>query len=127
MFVLSYYVALWSNGSIGTRKVITDVSLGTARDVDTAVAAAKHAMRTVWGLKYPAKERVRLLNKFADLLEEHRDELCAIEALDTGKPFESIRDWDFDVAISSIRYFAGIADKHDGKTVEVRPAPALKT
>ncbi len=64
--------------------MITAVSLGSAEDIVAAVAAAKHAYKTVWGQKVSAYERGRLLSKLADLMEEHIDEICALEALDSG-------------------------------------------
>ncbi len=67
-----------------TGEVITKVYAGTTEDVDIAVAAAKRAYKSSWGLKVPAYERGRLLGKLADLLEEHKDELAALEALDAG-------------------------------------------
>ncbi len=33
-----------------------------------------------------AAERGRLLNKLADLIEKHKEELAALETLDNGKP-----------------------------------------
>jgi aldehyde dehydrogenase (NAD+) len=68
-----------------TGKVITAVSAGSKKDVDIAVDAAKKAYKTSWGLKVPGAQRGRLLNKLADLMEEHADEIAAIETLDVGE------------------------------------------
>ena len=67
-----------------TGKLLTKVSEGTPKEVDLAVAAAQKAFDTVWGHKTSAAERGRLLNKLADIMESHFDELCAVEALDNG-------------------------------------------
>ena len=55
------------------------------KDVGLAVAAAKRVMSENWGTKCPSYERGRLLGKLADLFEQHKDELCAIEGLNTGQ------------------------------------------
>ena len=67
-----------------TGKIITPVSVGTKEDVDIAVAAAKKAFKTTWGLKCPGLERGKLLNKLADLIMENADELAALEVLNVG-------------------------------------------
>ncbi|GLB39770.1 putative aldehyde dehydrogenase family protein [Lyophyllum shimeji] len=101
-----------------TGKVITAVSIGSAADVDIAVAAALKAYQTSWGLKCPGTTRARLLNKLADLVEKHLDELAALEALDVGKSFYAARGGDITLVVSALRYFAGWADKIQGKTIE---------
>lgn len=65
-------------------------------------------------------ERGRLLNKLADLMDAHADELAALEAIDNGKTFAWARGTDVAFAISTIRYYAGWADKNHGQSIEVR-------
>ena len=91
---------------------------GTAKDVDRAVAAAKHAYDTSWGLKVPGTERGKLLSKLTALLEAHADELAALETLDNGKTFSWARGVDVDFSIETIRYYAGWADKIHGQVIE---------
>ncbi|GLB42996.1 putative aldehyde dehydrogenase family protein [Lyophyllum shimeji] len=76
------------------------------------------AYKTSWGLKVPGSQRSRLLNKLADLVEERLDEFTALEALDTGKTFHNARAHDITGSIAVLRYFAGWADKVQGKTIE---------
>ncbi|KAK1223893.1 hypothetical protein PQX77_013227 [Marasmius sp. AFHP31] len=101
-----------------TGKAITSVSLGTDKDVDLAVEAAKKAYKTVWGLKTPGTERGKLLYKLANLMEANLDELAALESLNCGKPFSSSKGFEIGAAIGTIRYYAGWADKIQGKTIE---------
>ncbi|KAI6146136.1 aldehyde dehydrogenase [Pisolithus tinctorius] len=98
-------------------KVITSVSEGTPKDVDLAVEAGEKAFETTWGLNYPGNKRGLLLNKLASLMEEHTDELAALEALDNGKAFNIARSRDVASAISCVRYFAGWADKISGRVI----------
>lgn len=99
-------------------KLITKVSEGTAKDIDLAVEAAKKAFETTWGTNAPGAQRRDLLNKLAQLMEEHWEELAAIEALDNGKTFGWAHGTDVKFAIQVIKYYAGWADKVHGKTIE---------
>ncbi|KAF5323284.1 hypothetical protein D9619_013499 [Psilocybe cf. subviscida] len=103
-----------------TGKVITSVSIGTAADVDIAVKAAQRAYKTVWGLKTPGRERGRLLGKLADLMEAQSDEFAALEALDVGKVFGYAKAGDIALCVATLRYYAGWADKIQGKTIETK-------
>ena len=64
--------------------MITTISIGNKKDIDIAVDAAQKAFDTTWGLNSPGSERGRMLMKLADLMEEHKNELAALEALDNG-------------------------------------------
>jgi len=101
-----------------TGKAFTAVAEGTAKDVDRAVAAAKRAYETSWGLKACGSRRGELLNKLADLMERYSDELAALEALDNGKTFKWARESDLSMSIATTRYYAGWADKIHGKVIE---------
>ncbi|KAK7458161.1 hypothetical protein VKT23_010069 [Stygiomarasmius scandens] len=101
-----------------TEKVITSVSAGTSKDVDLAVEAALKAYRTSWGLKVPGSTRGRMLSRLADLIEENKEELAAIEVLNAGKPWHIARDIDIKTSLEALRYYAGLADKVHGKTIE---------
>lgn len=54
-------------------------------EVDAAVQAAKAAMLGPWG-SYTQAQRISLLNKVADRINERFEEFLAAECLDTGKP-----------------------------------------
>ena len=98
--------------------MIASIAEGTAKDVDRAVSAAKHAFETSWGLKVPGARRGELLNKLADLIELHADELAALEALDNGKTFNLAKYVDLGLSVGTIRYYAGWADKIHGQVIE---------
>ncbi|PVF99104.1 aldehyde dehydrogenase [Serendipita vermifera] len=99
-----------------TGKVLTAVSEGTRKDVDIAVAAAQKAFETT-----PGFQRGKLLIRLAELLEEHAEELAAIEALDNGKAWSTARSFDVTESAAVFRYYGGWADKNHGKTIEVNP------
>ncbi|KAF8341816.1 aldehyde dehydrogenase [Amanita rubescens] len=102
--------------------VITKVSEGTSADVDLAVSAAETAMETVWGLNTPGAKRGELLFKFAELIDQNKEELAAIEALDNGKTYMVALYVDIKMCIDTLKYFAGWADKIHGKTMETSGA-----
>lgn len=98
-----------------TGQVWTRVPAGDAADVNLAVIAAKAAMEGEWGATQgPA--RARLLNKLADLVDRDANRLAAVESRDNGK---LIRETGPVMAQVSawLRYFAGAADKLEGKTL----------
>src|SRR5258705_1347981 len=67
----------------------------------------------------PASQRGVLMNKLADLIEKNADELAQLEALDNGKPYQVARTADLPLTIACYRYYAGWADKNQGKTIPV--------
>lgn len=64
-----------------------------------------------------ASDRGVLLNRLADLMERDRAYLASLETLDNGKPFAMSYTVDLPMAIKNLRYFAGWADKNQGKTI----------
>ena len=102
-----------------TGEVITQVAESDAADVDKAVSAARAAFEKGAWRKMSASQRGILMNKFADLVEKHADELAQLEALDNGKPAHVARVADLPLTVACYRYYAGWADKIHGKTIPV--------
>ncbi|MEA3211904.1 MAG: aldehyde dehydrogenase [Chthoniobacter sp.] len=102
-----------------TGEVITRVVEGGKEDVDRAVAAARRAFDSGPWKKMTPRERGRLLYKLADLVEQHIDELAALETLDNGKPITDSRNIDLPMVVETYRYYAGWADKIEGRTIPV--------
>lgn len=102
-----------------TEEVICSVHEATEKDVDIAVAAARKAYKGVWKKTAPA-ERGRLLNKLADLAEKNTDILAAVESLDNGKSI-TLAKGDVAGVVACLRYYAGWADKVEGKTIDIDP------
>ncbi|HXJ06413.1 MAG TPA: aldehyde dehydrogenase family protein [Candidatus Acidoferrum sp.] len=103
-----------------TGDVITQVAEADAVDVDRAVIAARAAFETgAWRRKMTASQRGAMINGLADLIEKHADELAQLESLDNGKPYHIARAADLPLTIACYRYYAGWADKIQGKTIPV--------
>src|SRR5437588_12267227 len=102
-----------------TGETICQVAEGDKADVDLAVKAARKAFEDGPWPKMSAAERGRLLHKLADLVEQHHEELAALESLDNGKPYRDAVNADLPLTIKCYRYYAGWADKIHGKTIPV--------
>jgi len=103
-----------------TEEVICEVAEGDKEDVDAAVDAAREAFDNREWSKMDARDRGMLIHKLADLIEDEKDELAAIETLDNGKPISDSRNADIPLVIDCLRYYAGWADKIEGRTIPVR-------
>jgi aldehyde dehydrogenase (NAD+) len=102
-----------------TGEEICQVAEADAADVDKAVAAARAAFDQGPWKKMKASERGRLLHHLADLIEQNADQLARLETLDNGKPLSIAKAVDVTKAIACYRYFAGWADKVQGKTIPI--------
>ncbi len=102
-----------------TGDVIGKVAEADAADVNLAVKAARAAFNAGPWPRMSASERGRLLYKLADLIEQNKDELARLETLDNGKPLNDSKAADLPLTIACYRYYAGWADKIQGKTIPV--------
>lgn len=103
-----------------TGEVITHVAEADAADVDKAVAAARAAFEKGAWRKMSASARGVLMYKLADLIEKHAEELAELESLDNGKPYHVALAADVALTVACYRYYAGWADKNQGKTIPVQ-------
>ncbi|MBX3414134.1 MAG: aldehyde dehydrogenase family protein [Pirellulales bacterium] len=102
-----------------TGETIAKVASGTAADIDRAVKAARAALESgPWG-NTDAVDRGRLLFRLADLVDQHAKELAALESLNSGKTISDAKG-DMAGVAATLRYYAGWADKIEGRTVPVR-------
>jgi aldehyde dehydrogenase (NAD+) len=99
--------------------VICKVAEGDKADIDLAVKAARAAFESGPWSRMNASERGRLLNKLADAVEAHKQELAALETLDNGKPIADALAADLPLSIQCYRYYAGWADKITGQTLPI--------
>ena len=95
-----------------TGEVIAEVPRGTADDVERAVAAAKKAWDE-WRFKTP-KDRMELLLKLADVIDENAEELARLESRNVGKPWWVAVD-EPGIMSDNLRFFAGAARNLEGK------------
>src|SRR5215217_275993 len=105
-----------------TEEVLTEVSAGSAADVDRAVKAARRAFTRVWGPMRPA-DRGKYLFRIARILQGRARDSAALESLDNGKPIRESRDVDIPLAAAHFFYHAGWADKLDWAGLGAGPRP----
>ncbi|OXM54024.1 aldehyde dehydrogenase family protein [Amycolatopsis alba] len=99
-----------------TGQVIEDVGTASAADVDAAVGAARKALNDpAWAGLLPV-QRAALLFKLASLVDEHHEELAALETRDQGQPIGISRQVSVTGAAEHLRYFAGWVTKIQGTT-----------
>lgn len=101
-------------------KVIGEIASGDQIDIERAVASAKKAFDSgVWSEMNPRDKKAIML-KWAELLNEHRDELALLETLDVGKPISDSLAVDTRNSARVIQWYAETIDKtYD----EIAPAP----
>jgi phenylacetaldehyde dehydrogenase len=102
-----------------TGREIGVVARGGKADVDRAVNAAAKAFRSSEWVGLSRLDLERMLHRLADLIEQHADELAAIEAYDNGKPITMARNVDVNAAVQTFRYYAGWPSKMEGSTPPV--------
>lgn len=102
-----------------TGELLISVPDATTEDVDRAVAAARRSFETKsWRGKNPS-ERERILLRVAELMEQHKEELAALESLENGKTFREALRADVNPGIDSFRYYAGWVRRIYGETIPV--------
>src|SRR5205823_5754671 len=102
-----------------TGAVLASVAAGTAADVDRAVKAARQALEAGPWAAMDAADRGKLLFDLADLVERDSEELAALESLNCGKTITDAVG-DLQGVVNTLRYYAGWADKIEGRTIPVR-------
>ena len=75
--------------------------------------------RPARGGKTTAAERARALNRLADLVDEHADQLAELESLDNGKPVKLARFVDVAGSAAHFRHFAGWPERVLGDVIPV--------
>ncbi|MFD4559648.1 aldehyde dehydrogenase family protein [Streptomyces sp. NPDC058469] len=87
-------------------RTIATIGLGTARDVDRAVASARTAFPE-WRARTPA-QRATALFALADLIQQNAELLAQLESMNVGKPLATSRD-EIPGVVDTFRLMAGAA------------------
>ena len=100
-----------------TGEVLTKIAKATKGDVDKAVQSAKEAFKT-WRHS-TQNERAAILNKIADVIDEHRETLARIESMNAGKALRESLNIDIPMAADHFRYFAGVITADEGTSKDL--------
>lgn len=103
----------------GLGRAFHDFAAGAKAEVDIAVDAARRATSGTWPKARPS-ERGAVLMRAAGLVRQRAARLAVVESLDVGKP---LQEAEADVAgvIRCFEYYAGGADKLEGKNLPLGP------
>ncbi|MDW5500430.1 aldehyde dehydrogenase family protein [Pseudomonas lundensis] len=102
-----------------TGQQISSTADANAQDVARAVQSAHQAFTSgVWAQRLPA-ERERILLRYADLVEQHSEELAQLETLEQGKSINIARMFEVGCTLNWMRYTAGLTTKITGQTLDV--------
>jgi betaine-aldehyde dehydrogenase len=90
-----------------TGVAIDSIADSSPGEVSAKVTAAAKA-GAEWG-RALGSQRALVLNRLADLVEQHADELSRLEIEETGKPWTVMRDGELPFAVDNLRFFAAAA------------------
>jgi len=118
----NYINGEWRNGAqereslnpANVRDTIGIVPQGTAKDVEEAVAAAKHAFESWRDLSWV--KRAQYVDDFAQLIKRDLQEMAALVTRECGKPINEGRA-DVTEALHMAQYVAGLGRMPNGFTV----------
>ncbi|PKU64299.1 Aldehyde dehydrogenase family 2 member C4 [Dendrobium catenatum] len=118
---MEVFIRYWK--TFGTRDprtgdVVAEVAEGDQEDVDIAVKAAREAFDHGKWPRMSGFDRGRVILKFADLIEQHGEEIAMLDSIDSGKLVHLTKDFDIQFATNCFRYYAGAADKIHGETLK---------
>lgn len=102
----------FENATPVTGEVFCEIPRSTAADIDKALDAAQ-AAAPAWG-KTSSADRAAILNKIADRIDEHSQQLAVAEVWDNGKPIRECLAADIPLSADHFRYFAAAIRAQEG-------------
>lgn len=99
-----------------TEAVVTEVSLASVEDADAAIAAAE-AAGPAWRALAPA-DRGRLLRRFAEVVDDHLEELARLEVANAGHTIGNAR-WEAGNVRDVLTYYSAAPERHFGRQIPV--------
>ena len=102
-----------------TGKVLAEVTQGSAKDLDAAIAAARRA-QPKWA-RLSGHQRARHLYALARLVQKHARLLAVLETMDNGKPIRESRDIDVPLVARHFSYHAGLAQLLPAELPDMAP------
>lgn len=98
--------------------LLAEVAEATKEDVDASVSSAREAFKT-WK-NSTVKERAKILNQIADIIDANAELLATVETMDNGKPIRETMAVDVPLAAEHFRYFAAaiISEEDSAKMLD---------
>ena len=109
----------WTHVHPATNEEVTTIAVASASDVADAVGAARRAFDDGAWTSMVARDRKRLLQRAAALIEAHAEELTHLQTLDNGVPvsFGSVYQLSVDMVVDIFDHHAGWVDRIAGQTL----------
>ena len=101
-------------------KTIAEVADGCTQDIDAAVACALRAHQSGSWRHLKPRRRADIMQRFADAVIAHQNDLALLETLCMGKPIRDAVEGDIAEVALTLRFFAECIDKVAGKTSQPR-------
>jgi len=119
LFIDGEYKDAIDGGRFGTvnpanREMLATMSAANQKDVDVAVAAARKAYRSGSWSRMAPRDRMQVLYRYTELIEENAEQLAVLDTLDMGKPISDMLDVDIPSVIETIHFMAEYIDKIEG-------------
>ncbi|MBL8805976.1 MAG: aldehyde dehydrogenase family protein [Rhodospirillales bacterium] len=105
--------------SPATGELVGKAAAGDAADVAAAVESAAKA-QVAWA-KVPARQRGKLVAECGRLLDEHKEELSRLVALETGKALRTESRVEAGVLADAFHFYGGLGSELKGETVPFNP------
>ena len=102
-----------------TTKVLAEVTQGSAKDLDAAIAEARRA-QPKWA-RLSGHQRARHLYALARLVQKNARLLAVLETMDNGKPIRESRDIDVPLVARHFYYHAGLAQLLPSELPDMAP------
>jgi len=99
-----------------TEQEVASVAMLTTPEVDAAIDRAARAA-PAWRAVTPA-DRARLLRRFADVVDQHNEELARLEVANSGHTISNAR-WEAGNVRDVLAYYSGAVERHSGKQIPV--------
>jgi len=96
------------------REVIASVVSADESDVDAAVQTARSAFRSGSWSRMAPRDRMGVLYRYAQLIDEHAGLLAVLDTLDMGKPISDMLTVDIPASVETIQFMAEYIDKMEG-------------
>jgi aminomuconate-semialdehyde/2-hydroxymuconate-6-semialdehyde dehydrogenase len=104
-YIPSFNQKTFLNINPATEEVLGSVSEGGELEIDLAVKAAKRALKGEWK-QFSSNQRAAVLRKIGDGILARKEELAALEAMDTGKPYDLALEVDITRSAHNFYFFA---------------------
>ncbi|MGX8009750.1 aldehyde dehydrogenase family protein [Mesorhizobium sp. ORM8.1] len=105
-------------------EIIAVIAEAGAKEVQLAVAAAHRVFRDRVLIDMHPYDRGCLLFRVANAIEERSDQIAAINCTETGKALE-LAQGEVHTAVKYLRYYGGLADKLEGRSIPRGPTSSI--